>query len=293
MQDEQFEYGCSECGATVLQEDMVCPNCGASLEETITIGPNRWRIVGIALTVVITFAIAITYLILECYLYASDFGCGCSSGCLGFYVSKFSKIIGHILLIFSTVLFIRSSWRINKLSRWWTVPSVIIFIVALYGNGHSLYYSSPCGFSLREITFYVFENEIADPTTISYGYFSLDSLREKKYVGNLLGYYIFDNNLYIYRIAAEPLKLKTGFLFWKFDKEEMMKQLSYELSPYRNPSEKLENENKIELIGGMNMPLKAFWEELKVTGNWDFARVIDKQLINSNDGTTRVILTVR
>ena len=170
---------------------------------------------------------------------------------------------------------------------------MIILIVALYGNGHSLYYSSPCEFSLREITFYIFENEIADPSTISYGYFSLDSLQEKKYVGNLLGYYIFDDNLYIYRIAAEPLKIKTGFLFWQFDKEKMMKQLSYDLSTYRNPSEELENENKIELIGGMNMPLEAFLEELKVSDNWGFSKIIDKQLINSNDGTTRLILTVR
>ncbi|MBI5022089.1 MAG: zinc ribbon domain-containing protein [Ignavibacteriales bacterium] len=34
---EEREYECSDCGTSVLENDNVCPQCGASLEETISL----------------------------------------------------------------------------------------------------------------------------------------------------------------------------------------------------------------------------------------------------------------
>ena len=41
METEVVEYQCSDCGSTVLADDKVCKNCGASLEETINESPEN------------------------------------------------------------------------------------------------------------------------------------------------------------------------------------------------------------------------------------------------------------
>ncbi|MBK7389839.1 MAG: hypothetical protein IPI23_12450 [Bacteroidetes bacterium] len=36
--------------------------------------------------------------------YYSDFGCGCSSACTGFYVSTASKVVGYLMLLVSSLV---------------------------------------------------------------------------------------------------------------------------------------------------------------------------------------------
>ncbi len=46
MESEETEYQCSECGADIQAETKICPNCGATLEET----PSEEEFVEIPLT---------------------------------------------------------------------------------------------------------------------------------------------------------------------------------------------------------------------------------------------------
>lgn len=153
-----------------------------------------------------------------------------------------------------------------------------------------LFNKGACGQSINRTIFFIFQSKLGDFAKIDGEYFSFDSLKARKYDGKLLGYYIDGNDLTIYRIAQEPLKLKTGFLFWQADKEQMNKDFSWGLNTYREP-ETLPVK-KLELIGGQDMPLKAFLEELKLTNHWGFSKIIDKELIHSKDGTTRLKLNV-
>ncbi len=251
---------------------------------------QRWKYLGILLTVFLTAGLTLIYIGLENFYY-DDFGCGCSSGCIGFYMSKTSKAIGWVLLVLSTTLFIASIWRVKRLSIFWTIPALTVFIVAAYGNGYMLFNKGGCGLSINQTTFFMLQNKLGDFAKLDGETIYLDSLKTTKYHGKLLGYYLDANDLTVYRIADKPLHLKTGFLFWQPDKDIIIKYLSYGLNTYRKPPKNLP-EKKIELIGGQDMPLQAFIDELKITNNWGVTKIWDKQLINSNDGTTRLILSV-
>jgi hypothetical protein len=249
---------------------------------------RRNGLIGITIFSVIT--LLFFYVGLENFYY-HDFGCGCSSACTGYYVSKTSKVIGQCLLLCSATLFIFSVWKIKGLSIWWTLPALTIFTISFYGNGYMLYNKGACGFSINRTTFFIFQDKLGDFAKIDGEYFSIDSLKNKKYDGKLLGYYLDGDNLTVYRIAEEPLKLKTGFLFWQLDKNVMIGDLSYGLSAYRKPPTNYP-EKRIELIGGQGMPLEAFLQELKITNNWGITKIIDRHLIESSDGTTRLILSI-
>jgi hypothetical protein len=48
--------------------------------------------------------------------YYSDFGCGCSSACVGFYVSTASKVVGYLILLVSSLV-ILNLWKKKLLSK--------------------------------------------------------------------------------------------------------------------------------------------------------------------------------
>jgi hypothetical protein len=244
----------------------------------------------IILTIILAAGFTLIYIGLE-YLYYGDAGCGCSSACTGFFMSTTSKAIGWTLLVFSGSLFIAGVWRVKQLSRLWTIPALIIFIFACYGNGYMLFNKGPCGQSLNRTTFFIFQEKLGDFAKPDGETLYTDSLKTTTYHGKLLGYYLNGNELTVYRIAAKPLKISTGFLFWQPDKNELIKHLSYGLNTYRVPSKSFP-ERKIELIGGQDMPLEAFTEEMKTTNNRGFSNIVNQQMINSDDGTTRLILHV-
>lgn len=253
---------------------------------------RNWKYIGIILTVVLTTSLIFFYLGLE-YFYYGDFGCGCSSACVGYYVSTVSKFLGWTLLILSISLFIASTWRVKQISILWTIPSTIVFMIAFYGNGYMIFNKGACGESINRRTFFVFQEHLGDFAKIDGEYFSFDSLQEKKYNSKLLGYLINGNSLTIYRIADSPLELKTGFLFWQPDKEQMRKDFSYGLNTYREPPHDTLPLKQIELIGGKDMPIEAFMQELELTNHWGFTKIVSNELIHSDDGTTRLKLRVK
>jgi hypothetical protein len=224
-------------------------------------------------------------------IYYRDFGCGCSSGCIGFYAKSSSKIIGYGLILISLLVGLASFFKFRNLSKIWTIPAIVVIAITSYGNGYMLYNKGACGQSLNRTHFYIFQEHLGDFAKIDGEYFSFDSLKQHKYDGKLLGFWLKENKLTVYRINQEPLELKTGFLFWQPNKDEMLKSLSYGLNTFRAAPSQLP-EKQIELIGGMNMPLEAFLEELKITNNWGIHKIINQEIINAPDGTTRLILRI-
>ena len=111
------------------------------------------KTIGIVLTVILTILLGLLYYLFENFFY-SDFGCGCSSTCTGYYPVMTSRLIGYGLLIGSTVLFIASIWKLKGLSRLWTIPALFIFGLVFYGNGYMIFNKGGCGYSLNKTTFY-------------------------------------------------------------------------------------------------------------------------------------------
>lgn len=249
-----------------------------------------WRILGIAVTIILTGFFTYAYIQLERFYY-DDAACGCSSACVGFYVSKTSKEVGRILLILSSLTFIASIWRVKSLSKWWAIPALTVFVISFYGNGFMLFNKGACGQSLNKTTFFIKQDKLGDFAKQDAESINFDSLKAGRYKSKLLGFYLQGNMLTVYRIAETPLKIKTGFIFWQTDKEKMLKDFSYGLNSYRH-SPKTLPEKHIELIGGQNMPMEAFMEELKMTNNWGVTKIISKKIINSSDGTTRLHLEI-
>ncbi|MCF8253979.1 MAG: hypothetical protein K9H61_09040 [Bacteroidia bacterium] len=234
--------------------------------------------------------IATIYAFLES-MYYHDFGCGCSSGCIGFYMSSYSKILGYCLILVSFILVFMSLFKTRTISKFWHIPAIVFIGIASYGNGYMLYNKGACGQSLNRTQFYIFQEHLGDFAKIDGEYFSLDSLKQQKYDGKLLGFLLKENKLTVYRINQEPLVIATGFLFWQPNTVEMLKSLSYGLNTFRVAPTVLP-EKQIELIGGKDMPLEAFLEELKITNNWGIHKILNQEIIKAPDGTTHLILTI-
>lgn len=217
--------------------------------------------------------------------YYSDFGCGCSSACTGFYVSTASKVVGYFILLASALLIIYLRNK-NLLSG---VISLILFVCILlfvsYGNGFMLFNKGACGQSLNQTTFYFNQKPIGDFAKSEGESLQLDSLGTGYYSGKLLGYLIKDDNLTAYRIGADPVQVSTGFLFWQVDMETLNKDLLYGLSSFRIPPDSL-NQKTIVLIGGKNMPEEAFLWELKQSNEFKSKNIVNPSLTNNSDGTT-------
>ncbi|MBK8874186.1 MAG: hypothetical protein IPN13_09785 [Bacteroidetes bacterium] len=194
--------------------------------------------------------------------YYSDFGCGCSSACSGFYVSTASKVVGYLILLVSSILII----YLRKKKLLSGVIALMFWIGMLllvsYGNGFMLFNKGACGQSLNQTTFYLNQKPIGDFAKSDGESLQLDSLGTGYYSGKLLGYLIQDGRLTVYRIDTDPIVVPTGFLFWQIDLETLTNNFRYGLVSYRIPPDSL-SQKTIELIGGKNMPEEAFLIEIE------------------------------
>ena len=217
--------------------------------------------------------------------YYSDFGCGCSSACVGFYASTASKVVGYLMLLVSSlvILYLRKKKLLSgviALMFW-----IGILLLVSYGNGFMLFNKGACGQSLNQTSFYLHQQQIGDFAKSDGESLQLDSLGTGYYSGKLLGYLIKDDNLTAYRIGADPVQVSTGFLFWQVDLGALNKDLLYGLSSFHIPPDSL-NQKTIVLIGGKNMPEEAFLWELKQSNEFKAKNIINPSLTNNSDGTT-------
>jgi len=235
---------------------------------------------GIIATIVITGFILGAYLILitDSYYYVV---CSCTAH---YYPTMPSRMIGYALLISATLLFIASIWRIKKLSRWWTVPALIVFGIALYGNGYKLYYVA-CTPSINKVTFFTHHTTLGGIVP-KYALNNADSLKAENYKGKILGYSISEKELTLYRIGDNPLKVKIRFLFWKIRPNIFTHTLSPTLHSHRNLEYEKEN-NEYERIGGREMPIETFLNEIVAEKEFSVYDIKNQRIINEMDGTTR------
>ena len=220
------------------------------------------RKIGIIVTIaMIGFILAVCFLFLEdAYSYVV---CTCTAH---YYTTLTSRIIGYALLIISTLLFIASIWRVKRLSRWWIIPALIVFGIAFYGNGYKFYYVA-CTPSLYKVTFFNRHTTLGNFAP-EYALRNADSLKTGNYKGQLLGYSVSGQELTLYRIGDNPLKIRTSFLFWKIRPNIFVHDLSPRLHSYRN-LEFEKNHHGYERIGGKNMPLEVFIEEIEMTNGFN------------------------
>lgn len=248
---------------------------------------KRRKHIGIITTIILITLLGLIYYSLENFFY-SDFGCGCSSTCIGYYPVLTSKLIGYGLLVGSTVLFIASIWKFKGLSKLWTIPAMIIFGLAFYGNGYMIFNKGGCGYSLNQATFFINQTKLGDFAKEDAETINLDSLKDGKLRGKLLGYSIKGKELTAFRIGEEPLKIKTSFLFWKVHNNVIISDISYGLNTFRN----FEAENvkgHYEFIGGQGMTEKDFLDEFVLIQMEFSSKIKNKKIINNSDGTTRFI----
>ena len=245
------------------------------------------KTIGIVLTVILTILLGLLYYLFENFFY-SDFGCGCSSTCTGYYPVMTSRLIGYGLLIGSTVLFIASIWKLKGLSRLWTIPALFIFGLVFYGNGYMIFNKGGCGYSLNKTTFFINQTKLGDFAKADAETINLDSLKDGKLKGKLLGYSINGSELTAFRIGEEPLKVKTSFLFWKVRNNVIINDISYGLNTFRNfEAEKINGQ--YEFIGGQGMTEKDFLDEFILTQKELSSNLKNKRIINESDGTTRFL----
>ena len=242
--------------------------------------------IGIVTTIVIVFFLGLFYYFLEDFFY-SDFGCGCSSSCKGFYPTLTSRLIGYAMLIGSTILFIASIWSHKGLSKFWTIPALIIFGIAFYGNGYMLFNKGSCGLSVNQATFFIHQVKLGDFAKSDAETINLDSLKAGKLKGKLLGYSLDGNELILFRIGMKPLKVKTSFLFWEVRNNVILNNFSNGLNTFRN-FEVEKTKGHYEFIGGQGMSEEDFLYEFVLT-NKDLLgkRLKNKHITNEIDGTTR------
>ncbi len=238
----------------------------------------------IIITILFTALFALMYIGLE-KVYYDDFACGCSSACSGFYITEKDKIIGYTLIVLSVALIIASLWKFRNMSRLWSIVGFCTLCIAIYGNSLMLFNPNVCGLSLNESYLYFFHEKIGDWAKTDGERVDMDSITTGKLKGKLLGYYQKDNETFIFRIDRNPIKLKTSFLFWDIDQKAMEKNFSYGLTSHAvfdtiNPY--------VQLIGGKNMPLEAFMNEVNYKAvSYGMKSQEIKQL---PDGTTRVYI---
>ena len=243
----------------------------------------------ILVTLILTVSAGILYTSLESFFY-SDFGCGCSSTCTGYYPIMSSRIIGYGLLIGSTFLFITSAWKFKGLSRLLTIPASMVFILALYGNGFMIFNKGGCGYSLNQTTFFINQTKLGDFAKKDAETINLDSLKEGKLKGKLLGFSFNGNELTAFKIGEKPLKIRTSFLFWRVRNNVLAQDLSYGLNTFRNfEAERIKGQ--FEFIGGQGMTEKDFLNEFILTQKGLSTNLKNKRIINSSDGTTRFLFT--
>ena len=246
------------------------------------------KTIGVIVTIFLTVLLGLFYYSIENFFY-SDLGCGCSSGCVGYYPALTSRFIGYGILIGSTVLFIASIWRFNGLSGFWTIPALIIFGIAFYGNGYLISNKGFCGYSINKTIFFIYQTKLGDYAKEGTETIILDSLKNGKLNGKLLGFSLNGNELTAFRIGEKPLKVKTSFLFWKVRSNVILNDISNGLNTFRN-FEIEKTKGKYEFIGGQGMMEKDFLDEFVLTEKELISKkLINKRIICENDGTTRFL----
>jgi hypothetical protein len=238
------------------------------------------NISAITLSIAITAIVFITYIKLEVFYY-SDFGSGCSSGGHGFYLTLTSKIIGYVLFVLLYSIFIISLWHKFNISRLWSIPAMLAIIIITYGNGFMLFSNGPCGFMIHKRTAYIFETPLADIFRSD-----LYNINDKKHAidGKILGFYLNESTLNLYRINAEPIRLKTSFLLWHLNEKDIEDYFNMFDGIIVN---KLNN-STIEIVGGKDMPIEAFLNKITNIPN-----LYERKIYNDKNGTTRLILKLK
>lgn len=236
------------------------------------------RKIGIIVTIIATSIILIfCLLLLEVLFLYDDHICHFT-----YQPTIISRIIGYILLIVSISL-----WQTRKRSKWWIALALFIFGIVVYGNNgyriSALF--GGCGNSLYKTTFFTIKTELGDFATN--WKIEVDSLETGNFDGKLLGYSVNRQKLTLYRIGEKPLKVRTGFLLWRTSPRNFVNTLSPRLHSFRN-LEFEKNNIGYEFIGGRDMPLEVFLNEIMFEGS-EFAgkKLKNKQIINEADGTTR------
>jgi hypothetical protein len=175
------------------------------------------------------------------------------------------------------------AFRLLKLSRLWIAPALIVFSIALCASGTSitnLWCARGNDFSVTYA--HLFQRPIGK---FLYNEGLLpDSLAHHRYDGRLVGVHFQSGTLTIYRINAEPVRLRTGFLLWQIDSELFREDLYY----YGLGTFTTSTDSSMEMIGGKDMPLEAFLAELRQPTGRVSKRIADKQVLNASDGTTRL-----
>jgi hypothetical protein len=238
------------------------------------------HIFAIIISILITFIAVFICIQLEIFYY-SDYGCGCSSGGHGFYLTQTSKFIGYTILILSYIILTISIWNKFNLSRLWAIPAILSFLITIYGNGFMLFSTGACGFSIHKRTAYIFDTHLADTFRSD-----LYNINDKKPTndGKILGFYLNKSILYLFRINADPIKLKTSFLFWHLDENNIKDYFN----SFDGVSINHLDTKTIEIIGGKNMPIEAFLNKKKQIPN-----IHEKILLNEKNGTTRLLLRIK
>lgn len=244
------------------------------------------KTVKIGLTIILLVSIVFLYCFLE-FIYHSFLLCGCSSGCLGFFPTQDSRMIGYFLLIASTLLLVASIWRIKKISRYWIIPALLMFGIGFYGNGYLISDNGFCGYSIYKNTFFIHRVKLGDFAMQDGETLDMDALQAGRYKGKLLGYSMDEKELTLYRIGEEPLKVKTSFLFWQTSGDDFIATLSATLHSYRNIGQE-QHDGKYELIGGQYMPVEVFVNELRtVHQEFLWEKIKNLEVRNEADGTSR------
>ena len=194
------------------------------------------------------------------YLYYLPDNCGCSSSCVGYRVTVGSKLVGYLLILLSLVV-LRKVVRRHII---YGLLPLLVIGVCVYGNGYMLYNTGGCGYTLHQRFAYFIDTPLG--TYASGDAESIDTvlLHTGKLDGRLLGYSIDKGLLRLYRVNKEPLIVKTNFLFWHLDIENIAKDLVHGYSPggYR-----VANADEVpEFIGGKGMPLQAFLKDISNAG---------------------------
>jgi uncharacterized protein (DUF486 family) len=195
------------------------------------------------------------------YIYYLPDNCGCSSSCVGYRVTVASKVLGYVVILFSLAV-LRILVRRHFL---YAIFPLLVIGVCVYGNGYMLYNSGGCGYELNQRFAYFIDKPLG--AYASGGNESIDTelLHAGWLDGRLLGYSIDKGLLHLYRVNKEPLIVKTNFLFWHLDIDEVARGLAhdYSLGAYRVAND---DDNVIEFIGGKDMPRQAFLKDIANAG---------------------------
>lgn len=253
---------------------------------------NSIRKIGIVSSLFLLITMGYYYVQLIGFLHGVS-GCGCSSTCRVFYPTGWSMFIGYSLLAFSTILIWASLWHIKGLSKLWSIPAAIVWVISFYGNGFMLMNNGACGLSINQITWLFNKQKIGDYAKADAETIHPDSLSLGRYKGKLLGYAFSGNELKLYRVGEDPIILKTGFLFWNIRQSAILNDISYGLNVFRVMNAEAVN-GHYEFIGGKGMSEKDFLNEFILTQKDMLkSKVINRQIVNEADGTTRFILDLK